>query len=151
MFNAINFAFASETNQLPYPANTTVESAVIQAFLCPSDGQQRVDPTNWGATNYLSNSGTGTHQQRQLQHRRRRAVARRPLLQHQRDPLRPDHRWSQRHGRLQRDDHGQQHHDQSRAVARVDTRRQFALFNETTITNIPPSLFLLPNTFFRPV
>ena len=60
MYNAINFAFASETSQLPYPANSTVESAVIQAFLCPSDGQQRVDPTNWGATNYVSNSGTGT-------------------------------------------------------------------------------------------
>ena len=60
MYNAINFAFASETNQLPYPANTTVESAVIQTFLCPSDGQQRVDPTNWGGTNYVSNSGTGT-------------------------------------------------------------------------------------------
>ena len=60
MYNAINFAFASETGQLPYPANSTVESAVIQAFLCPSDGQQSVDPTNWGATNYVSNSGTGT-------------------------------------------------------------------------------------------
>jgi prepilin-type N-terminal cleavage/methylation domain-containing protein/prepilin-type processing-associated H-X9-DG protein len=58
--NAINFAFASETSQLPYPANSTVESAVIAVFLCPSDGQQRVDPTNWGATNYLSDSGTGT-------------------------------------------------------------------------------------------
>jgi prepilin-type N-terminal cleavage/methylation domain-containing protein/prepilin-type processing-associated H-X9-DG protein len=60
MYNAINFAFASEVNQLPYPANTTVEAAVIQVFLCPSDGQQRVDPTNWGATNIVSNSGTGT-------------------------------------------------------------------------------------------
>ena len=56
----------------------------IAVFLCPSDGQQRVDPTNWGGTNYVSNSGTGTHQQRQLQHRRRRPVARRPVLQHQR-------------------------------------------------------------------
>jgi prepilin-type processing-associated H-X9-DG protein len=60
MYNAINFAFASETNQLPYPANSTVESAVIAVFLCPSDGQVRVDPTNWGGTNYLSNSGSGT-------------------------------------------------------------------------------------------
>ncbi len=58
-YNAINFSFASETNQLPYPANTTVESAVIQVFLCPSDGQQRVDPA-WGGTNYVTNSGTGT-------------------------------------------------------------------------------------------
>jgi prepilin-type N-terminal cleavage/methylation domain-containing protein/prepilin-type processing-associated H-X9-DG protein len=60
MYNAINFSFPSESNQLPYPANTTVEAAVIKVFLCPSDGQQRVDPTNWGATNYQSNSGTGT-------------------------------------------------------------------------------------------
>ena len=59
MYNAINFAFPSETGQLPYPANVTVETAVIQAFLCPSDGQPRVDPA-WGATNYQSNSGTGT-------------------------------------------------------------------------------------------
>jgi prepilin-type N-terminal cleavage/methylation domain-containing protein/prepilin-type processing-associated H-X9-DG protein len=60
MYNAINFAFPSETSQLPYPANTTVESAVIAVFLCPSDGQLRVEPMNWGATNYLSNSGSGT-------------------------------------------------------------------------------------------
>ncbi len=60
MYNAINFSFASETSQLPYPANSTVESSVIAVFLCPSDGQNRVDPVNWGATNYQSNSGTGT-------------------------------------------------------------------------------------------
>jgi prepilin-type N-terminal cleavage/methylation domain-containing protein/prepilin-type processing-associated H-X9-DG protein len=60
MYNAINFCFASETSQLPYPANTTVESAALNVFLCPSDGQGRVDPINWGATNYLANSGTGT-------------------------------------------------------------------------------------------
>jgi prepilin-type N-terminal cleavage/methylation domain-containing protein/prepilin-type processing-associated H-X9-DG protein len=58
-YNAINFSFASETNQLPFPANSTVESSVIQVFLCPSDGQTRVDP-NWGGTNYVTNSGTGT-------------------------------------------------------------------------------------------
>ena len=60
MYNAINFAFPSETSQLPYPANFTVESAVLQVFLCPSDGQMRVDPTNWGGTNYLANSGSAT-------------------------------------------------------------------------------------------
>jgi prepilin-type N-terminal cleavage/methylation domain-containing protein/prepilin-type processing-associated H-X9-DG protein len=60
MYNAINFSFASEAAQLPYPQNTTVESATIAIFLCPSDGQRRVDPVNWGATNYQSNSGTGT-------------------------------------------------------------------------------------------
>jgi prepilin-type N-terminal cleavage/methylation domain-containing protein/prepilin-type processing-associated H-X9-DG protein len=57
--NALNFAFASETNQLPYPANSTVEQSVVAVFLCPSDGQQRVDPA-WGGTNYQTNSGTGT-------------------------------------------------------------------------------------------
>ena len=57
--NAINFSYASETNQAPYPANTTVESASINVFLCPSDGQQRVS-TVFGATNYQTNSGTGT-------------------------------------------------------------------------------------------
>jgi prepilin-type N-terminal cleavage/methylation domain-containing protein/prepilin-type processing-associated H-X9-DG protein len=60
MYNAINFSFPSETNQLPYPANSTAESSVIQVFLCPSDGQGRVDPTNFGGTNYVSNSGSGT-------------------------------------------------------------------------------------------
>jgi prepilin-type processing-associated H-X9-DG protein len=60
MYNAINFSFASETSQLPYPANSTVESAVLAVFLCPSDGQQRVDPVNWGATNIVANCGTGT-------------------------------------------------------------------------------------------
>ncbi len=60
MYNAINFSFPSQVNQIPYPANLTAESAVIQVFLCPSDGVQRVDPSNFGATNYVSNSGTGT-------------------------------------------------------------------------------------------
>src|SRR5271170_7575472 len=59
MYNVINFSFASEINQLPYPANSTVESAVLQVFLCPSDGQLRVDPA-WGGTNYVACSGTGT-------------------------------------------------------------------------------------------
>jgi len=59
MFNAINFSFPSQLNQVAYPANTTAESSVIQVFLCPSDGQQRVDPL-WGGTNYVSCAGTGT-------------------------------------------------------------------------------------------
>ncbi len=107
MFNAINFAFASETSQLPYPANTTVESAVIQAFLCPSDGQQRVDPTNWGATNYVANSGTGTINSGNFNVVAGASTARRPVLQHQRDSLRRDHRRAQQHHGLQRDDPGQ--------------------------------------------
>jgi prepilin-type N-terminal cleavage/methylation domain-containing protein/prepilin-type processing-associated H-X9-DG protein len=58
-FNAINFNFASETNQAPYPANLTVESSALQMFLCPSDGTVRID-LNFGATNYVSCAGTGT-------------------------------------------------------------------------------------------
>ncbi len=58
-FNAINFSYASETGQLPYPANTTVEQASIAVFLCPSDGQPRVVAA-FGGTNYQTNSGTGT-------------------------------------------------------------------------------------------
>ncbi len=60
MFNAINFSFPSLVNQVPHPANSTAQAVVVQTFLCPSDGQQRVDPTTFGATNYVSNSGTGT-------------------------------------------------------------------------------------------
>ena len=60
MFNAINFSFPSLVNQLPHPANATAQSVAVQTFLCPSDGRPRVDPTNFGATNYVSNSGTGT-------------------------------------------------------------------------------------------
>ncbi len=60
MFNAINFSFPSLSGQVPHAANLTAQSAVVQVFLCPSDGRQRVDPANFGATNYASNSGTGT-------------------------------------------------------------------------------------------
>lgn len=60
MYNAINFAFPSEVSQLPVPANATAESMMISVFLCPSDGQSRVDPTNFGGTNFVSCAGTGT-------------------------------------------------------------------------------------------
>ncbi len=61
MYNALNFAFPSlTTSELPYPANSSVQSVAIAVFLCPSDGQVRVDPVNWGATNYLADAGTGT-------------------------------------------------------------------------------------------
>ena len=79
MYNAINFAFPSETSQLPYPANVTVETAVINVFLCPSDGQLRVDAA-WGATNYQSNSGTGTINNGNFNIVSGRTAARRPLL-----------------------------------------------------------------------
>ena len=60
MYNAINFSFPSLVNQAPHPANSTAQAVVVPTFLCPSDGQQRVDPAIFGATNYVSNSGTGT-------------------------------------------------------------------------------------------
>ena len=58
-FNAINFAFPSETSNAPYPANLTAESSVIASFLCPSDGTTIV-ATNFGATNYVACAGSGT-------------------------------------------------------------------------------------------
>ncbi|WP_422929728.1 DUF1559 domain-containing protein [Singulisphaera sp. PoT] len=60
MYNAINFSFPSLVSQAPHPANITAQSVVVQTFLCPSDGQLRVDPSIFGATNYVSNSGSGT-------------------------------------------------------------------------------------------
>jgi prepilin-type N-terminal cleavage/methylation domain-containing protein/prepilin-type processing-associated H-X9-DG protein len=149
MSNAINFAFASETSQLPFPANTTVESAVIQVFLCPSDGQVRVDPVNWGATNIVANCGTGTINSGNFN-----IVAGAQL---------PDGpffntstiRFAQITDGL------------SNTAAYSETilgndmtvtpagpsppspQRQYALFNETTITNIPAALFLPPNMFLQ--
>ena len=59
MYNSINFSFYASVNQLPVAQNTTAESMVVSAFLCPSDRVQRIDP-NWGSTNYLACAGTGT-------------------------------------------------------------------------------------------
>ncbi|MFO0954891.1 MAG: DUF1559 domain-containing protein [Isosphaeraceae bacterium] len=59
MYNALNFSFPASVNQLPVAQNTTAASTVVRAFLCPSDGVERVDP-NWGATNYVACAGTGT-------------------------------------------------------------------------------------------
>jgi len=59
LFNAINFNFPSELNTAPYPANTTVETATIKQFLCPTDGVTMVIPV-FGATNYVACAGTGT-------------------------------------------------------------------------------------------
>jgi prepilin-type N-terminal cleavage/methylation domain-containing protein/prepilin-type processing-associated H-X9-DG protein len=147
MYNAINFAFASETNQLPYPANSTAEAAVIQAFLCPSDGQQRVDPTNWGATNYLANAGTGT-----LNSGNFNIVAGAQL------PDGPFYNTSTTTFAQVTDGlsgtvgfsetiMGNNITTNPGSGPMLDPRRQFALFNETTITNLPAAQFLPPNTF----
>ncbi len=147
MYNAINFSFASETNQLPYPANTTVESAVLQVFLCPSDGQQRVDPVNWGATNYVSNSGTGTINSGNFN-----VVAGAQL------PDGPFYNTSAiKFAQVIDGLSGTAAYSETILGNNITTSpgssppssatRQFALFNTTTITNIPASQFLPPATF----
>jgi prepilin-type N-terminal cleavage/methylation domain-containing protein/prepilin-type processing-associated H-X9-DG protein len=147
MYNAINFAFASETNQLPYPQNSTVESAVIQVFLCPSDGQQRVDPTNWGGTNYVSDSGTGT-----LNSGNFNIVSGAPL------PDGPFYNTSAvTFAQITDGLSNTVGYSETTLGNNITTSpgtsppanplRQFALFNETTITNIPPAQFLPPNVF----
>jgi prepilin-type N-terminal cleavage/methylation domain-containing protein/prepilin-type processing-associated H-X9-DG protein len=149
MYNAINFAFASETGQLPYPANTTVEGAVIQVFLCPSDGQQRVDPVNWGATNYVSNSGTGTINSGNFN-----VVVGAPL------PDGPFYNTSAiRFAQITDGLSNTAAYSETIMGNNINTspgsspgsnaRRQFALFNATTITNIPASQFLPPATFLQ--
>jgi prepilin-type N-terminal cleavage/methylation domain-containing protein/prepilin-type processing-associated H-X9-DG protein len=149
MFNAINFAFASETGQLPFPANTTVESAVIQTFLCPSDGQQRVDPTNWGATNYVANCGTGTINSGNFN-----VVAGAQL------PDGPFYNTSairfagitdglSNTAGYSETILGNNIASNPGSSPPADSRRQFALFNETTITNIPAAQFLPPNIFLQ--
>jgi prepilin-type N-terminal cleavage/methylation domain-containing protein/prepilin-type processing-associated H-X9-DG protein len=147
LYNAINFSFPSETAQLPYPANTTVESAVIQVFLCPSDGQQRVDPINWGATNYVSNSGTGTINSGNFN-----VVAGAQL------PDGPFYNTSAiKFARITDGLSNTAAYSETILGNNISTspgsspasnsRRQFALFNSTTITNVPASQFLPPATF----
>ena len=145
--NAINFSFPSETAQLPYPANLTVEIAVIQVFLCPSDGQQRVDPLNFGATNYVSNSGTGAINSGNFN-----VVAGAQL------PDGPFYNTSAIKFAQITDGlsntvaysetiMGNNINSSPGSVPPSNSRRQFALFNSTTITNIPASQFLPPATF----
>jgi prepilin-type N-terminal cleavage/methylation domain-containing protein/prepilin-type processing-associated H-X9-DG protein len=149
MYNALNFAFPSETGQLPTPANTTAESAVIQTFLCPSDGQQRVDPINWGATNYVSNSGTGTINSGNFN-----IVAGAPL------PDGPFYNTSAIRFAAITDGLSNTTGYSETIMGNnivtgpgssrpTDARRQFALFNTTTITNIPAAQFLPPNMFLQ--
>lgn len=147
MFNAINFSFPSETNQLPYPANSTAESVVIQTFLCPSDGQQRVDPTNFGATNYVSNSGTGT-----INNGSFNVLAGKPL------PDGPFYNTSAVRFAAITDGLsgtaafsetilGDNISTSPGSGPAADARRQFALFNTSGyLGTLPPSLFLPPST-----
>ncbi len=63
LFNSINFSFGTLTGSFPnqgtVPQNATAEATAINTFICPSDGQGRVDPL-WGGTNYMANCGTAT-------------------------------------------------------------------------------------------
>jgi prepilin-type N-terminal cleavage/methylation domain-containing protein/prepilin-type processing-associated H-X9-DG protein len=147
LYNAINFAFASETNQLPYPANSTVESLVIRVFLCPSDGQDRVDPS-WGGTNYVSCSGTGT-----LNNGNFNIVAGAPL------PDGPFYNTStvrfaaitdglSNTASFSETTMGTDTNTSPGTLPPANARRQFALFNTSGYLtgSLSPSLFLLPNT-----
>ncbi len=109
MYNAINFAFPSETSQLPYPANTTVESAVLAGLPLPERRAVAGGPDQLGRDELPVEFRDRDDQQRQFQHRHRFAAAGRAVLQHQRGALRRDHRRAQLDGRVQRVDPGQQH------------------------------------------
>ena len=144
--NAINFAFPSQKNQVPFPQNFTAESAVISVFLCPSDGQQRVDPVNFGATNYVSNSGTGTINSGNFN-----IVAGAQL------PDGPFYNTSKVSFSQIRDGLSNTAAYSETIMGNnintpgsgpsLDPRRQFALFNTTTITKIPADQFQLPNKY----
>lgn len=147
MFNAINFSFPSEVNQLPFPANLTAESASLNVFLCPSDGQRRVDPQNFGATNYVANCGTGTVNSANFN-----VVPGAPL------PDGPFYNTSAIRFAQVRDGLsntaaysetilGNGVNSAAAGAPPQNAKRQFALFNQTTITNIPPAQFLPPNTY----
>ena len=151
MYNAINFSFPSETGQAPYPANLTVESSVIQVFLCPSDGQQRVAPAVWGATNYVSDSGTGT-----VNNGNFNIVAGAPR------PDGPFYNTSTvRFAQITDGLSNTAGYSETTLGNNVDTapgsspptdpRRQFALFNQSGYFtgSLPASAFQLPNTFLQ--
>jgi prepilin-type N-terminal cleavage/methylation domain-containing protein/prepilin-type processing-associated H-X9-DG protein len=149
MYNAINFAFPSETNQLPYPANLTAQAAMVQTFLCPSDGRQRVDPLDFGGTNYVANCGTGT-----LNSGNFNVVAGGAL------PDGPFYNASAiRFAQVTDGLSNTAAFGETIMGGNLDTgpgsgppsdaRRQFALFNSTTITNIPPAQFLPPNVYLQ--
>jgi prepilin-type N-terminal cleavage/methylation domain-containing protein/prepilin-type processing-associated H-X9-DG protein len=148
MYNAINFSFASETNQLPYPANTTVESAVLQVFLCPSDGQQRVDPA-WGGTNYVSNSGTGTTNSGNFNIVAGATLPDGPFYNTSRVRFAAITDGLSQTAAYSETIMGNDVNTSPGSAPPSNARRQFALFNTTTITTINPALFLPPNTYLQ--
>ena len=147
MFNAINFAFPSETGQVPYPANLTAQSVSVSVFLCPSDGQQRVDPVNFGATNYVANCGTGTVNSGNFNVVPGASLPDGPFYNTSAtrfagvlDGLSNTAAYSETiMGNGQTTSAG--------GNPPMNARRQFALFNATTITTIPAAQFLPPNTY----
>jgi prepilin-type N-terminal cleavage/methylation domain-containing protein/prepilin-type processing-associated H-X9-DG protein len=147
MFNAINFSFPSETGQAPYPANLTAQSLVLSVFLCPSDGQDRVDPVNFGATNYVANCGTGTINSANFN-----------VVPGAKLPDGPFYNTSAIRfanvldGLSSTAAYGETilgsgFDSSAGGVPPTNATRQFALFNATTITTIPAAQFLPPNTY----
>jgi prepilin-type N-terminal cleavage/methylation domain-containing protein/prepilin-type processing-associated H-X9-DG protein len=147
MSNAINFSFASETNQLPYPANTTVEGASLQVFLCPSDGQQRVDPINWGATNYQTNSGTGTINSGNFNVVAGAALPDGPFYNTSAIKFAQVTDGLSNTAAYSETILGNNITTNPGSSPPSNATRQFALFNEATITNIPAAQFLPPATY----
>jgi prepilin-type N-terminal cleavage/methylation domain-containing protein/prepilin-type processing-associated H-X9-DG protein len=64
LYNSINFTFPSvdlsASGSLTNAPNTTVVSTAIKAFLCPTDGVERI-VSDFGATNYVACAGTGAY------------------------------------------------------------------------------------------
>jgi prepilin-type N-terminal cleavage/methylation domain-containing protein/prepilin-type processing-associated H-X9-DG protein len=145
LFNALNYDFPSEANDLPYPANTTALTVVIKQFLCPTDGIERVT-TTFGGTNYVSCAGTGT-----LNNGNFNVVAGAPL---------PDGVfWNTSSIRIADVSDGLsataafsetvKGNGQANVATRGETGRQFALFNASGYLtgSLPASAFLPPSTF----
>jgi prepilin-type processing-associated H-X9-DG protein len=145
LFNAVNYNFPSETNDAPYPANTTAETASIKVYLCPTDGIDRVTAL-FGATNYVSCAGTGT-----LNNGNFNVVAGAPL---------PDGVfWNTSSIRIADISDGLsgtvafsetvKGTGQTNLATPGDKSRQFALFNTSGYLtgSLPASAFLPPNTF----
>ena len=140
----------SETDQLPYPANTTVESAVIAGLPLPERRAAAGGPDELGRRRTTCRIPGPARQQRQLQRRRRGAAAR---TARSTTPARSGSPRSPT-GSATRPASARRSWATTsiprRAARRPsDSRRQFALFNTSDDHHelLPPSLFLPPSTF----
>ena len=150
MYNAINFAFASETGQLPYPGQhhrrIGGDRRCSSARATGSSGWTR---RTGAATNYVSNSGTGTINSGNFN-----IVAGAPL------PDGPFYNTSairfaaitdglSNTAGLQRDDHGQQHQYHAGQLPARELAAAVRAVQHVGLPdrNLPPAQFLPPNTF----